>query len=325
MVPDIASALELVTFVFVGTIVISIIFTVVLLIWTFARISERSSTRDLVRELKGPDNAEPPRQNASTSEEDIQKMIMQSVASILRDTGVTVNESVQGLAPPPPPPPQPSLQQSIADKVRQQFNAALQPSVEQQETPTSAPAPDSRSNALLRTGHVHLKHGDVESAINDYTAALRLTPTVADAFNARGMAYRRQRDFQHALQDYTMALNLRPDLAATFNNRGVIHMDIKQYELALSDFDKAIELDPNNANGYCNRAMVYGYIGDYDKSITESTRATEINPQLSESYVVRGIAKVRIGAEGSANQDFDVAETLGHSRNDINLRVTTAG
>ena len=71
--------------------------------------------------------------------------------------------------------------------------------------------------------------------------------------------------------------------------------------------------------------MVYGYIGDYDKSITESTRATEINPQLSESYVVRGIAKVRIGAEGSASQDFDVAETLGHSRDDINLRVTTAG
>ena len=138
------------------------------------------------------------------------------------------------------------------------------------------------------------------------------------------MAYRRQKDIQHALQDYTMALNLKPDMAATFNNRGVIHMDIKQYELALSDFDRAIELDPNNANGFCNRAMVYGYIGDYDKSITESTRATEINPQLSESYVVRGIAKVRIGAQMSAQQDFDVAETLGHSREDINLRVGSA-
>ena len=322
MGPDIASVLELVTFVFVGTIVISIIFTVVLLIWTFARISERSSTRDLVKELKGPDNSQNNQKDAAhPTEDDIQQMIMQAIANILRDSGANISTGVSPIAAPPP---QPSLEQSISSQVREQFGIALQPAIDQTETSTASPAPDSRSNALLRTGHVHLKHGDVDSAINDYTAALRLSPTFADAFNARGMAYRRQKDFQHALQDYTMALNLKPDMAATFNNRGVIHMDIKQYELALSDFDRAIELDPNNANGFCNRAMVYGYIGDYDKSITESTRATEINPQLSESYVVRGIAKVRIGAQMSAQQDFDVAETLGHSREDINLRVGSA-
>ena len=322
MGPDIASVLELVTFVFVGTIVISIIFTVVLLIWTFARISERSSTRDLVKELKGPDNSQNNQKDAAhPTEDDIQQMIMQAIANILRDSGANISTGVPPIAAPSP---QPSLEQSISSQVREQFGIALQPAIDQTETSTASPAPDSRSNALLRTGHVHLKHGDVESAINDYTAALRLSPTFADAFNARGMAYRRQKDFQHALQDYTMALNLKPDMAATFNNRGVIHMDIKQYELALSDFDRAIELDPNNANGFCNRAMVYGYIGDYDKSITESTRATEINPQLSESYVVRGIAKVRIGAQMSAQQDFDVAETLGHSREDINLRVGSA-
>ena len=322
MGPDIASVLELVTFVFVGTIVISIIFTVVLLIWTFARISERSSTRDLVKELKGPDNSQNNQKDAAhPTEDDIQQMIMQAIANILRDSGANISTGVPPIAAPPP---QPSLEQSISSHVREQFGIALQPAIDQTETSTASPAPDSRSNALLRTGHVHLKHGDVDSAINDYTAALRLSPTFADAFNARGMAYRRQKDFQHALQDYTMALNLKPDMAATFNNRGVIHMDIKQYELALSDFDRAIELDPNNANGFCNRAMVYGYIGAYDKSITESTRATEINPQLSESYVVRGIAKVRIGAQMSAQQDFDVAETLGHSREDINLRVGSA-
>ena len=76
MGPDIASVLELVTFVFVGTIVISIIFTVVLLIWTFARISERSSTRDLVKELKGPDNTQTNHKNiVPPTEDDIQQMI----------------------------------------------------------------------------------------------------------------------------------------------------------------------------------------------------------------------------------------------------------
>ena len=180
MGPDIASVLELVTFVFVGTIVISIIFTVVLLIWTFARISERSSTRDLVKELKGPDNTQNNQKDTSPpTEDDIQQMIMQAIANILRDSGANISP---GVSPIDAPPPQPSLEQSITSQVREQFGIALQPAIDQTETSTASPAPDSRSNALLRTGHVHLKHGDVDSAINDYTAALRLSPTFADAF-----------------------------------------------------------------------------------------------------------------------------------------------
>ena len=91
MGPDIASVLELVTLVFVGTILISIIFTVVLLIWTFARISERSSTRDLVKELKGPDNTQTNQKNIGPpTEDDIQQMIMQAIANILRDSGANI-------------------------------------------------------------------------------------------------------------------------------------------------------------------------------------------------------------------------------------------
>jgi tetratricopeptide (TPR) repeat protein len=98
-------------------------------------------------------------------------------------------------------------------------------------------------------------------------------------------------------------------------------MEIKQIEAALTDFDKALSIEPNNSYGYCNRAVAYNYMRDFNKSISESTVAVELNPQLPEAYVVRGIAKIQMGAPAAADLDFEVAESLGYKRIDIEERL----
>ncbi|MDC0035827.1 tetratricopeptide repeat protein [Chloroflexi bacterium] len=180
---------------------------------------------------------------------------------------------------------------------------------------------NSDEKMLVKTGHIHMRHGDFSSAIKDYTNAIIINPTFAGAYNARGMANRKMRDFHAALQDYNTALSLHNNLAATYNNRGVIYMEIRQIEAALNDFDKALHIEPNNSYGYCNRAVAYNYMRDFNKSISESTLAVEINPQLPEAYVVRGIAKVQMGAVSAADLDFEVAESLGYKRIDIEERL----
>ncbi|HAT21680.1 MAG TPA: hypothetical protein DCS57_02565, partial [Dehalococcoidia bacterium] len=183
------------------------------------------------------------------------------------------------------------------------------------------PIPEnSQEKMLLETGHVHMKHGDFQSAIKDYTNAIIINPTFAGAYNARGMANRKMKDFHSALQDYNTALSLHNNFAATYNNRGVIYMEIRQIEAALTDFDKALTIEPNSY-GYCNRAVAYNYMRDFNKSISESTVAVELNPQLPEAYVVRGIAKVQMGALAAADLDFEVAESLGYKRIDIEDRL----
>ena len=98
-------------------------------------------------------------------------------------------------------------------------------------------------------------------------------------------------------------------------------MEIRQIEAALNDFDKALSIEPNNSYGYCNRAVAYNYMRDFNKSISESTLAVEINPQLPEAYVVRGIAKVQMGAVSAADLDFEVAESMAYKRLDIEERL----
>ena len=302
MFSDISTILDVIIFILSGFIVASTVAAIVFVVWTFGKMNERSTTKDLLDKI----NSSEQKTNTSLAlNTDKNSELIKAAIMIIESYGLTVSGGQT----------QASLNQS-------------DPKLAIKRTPKSsipnsvAPvAENSQEKMLVETGHVHMKHGDFQSAIKDYTNAIVINPTFAGAYNARGMANRKMKDFHAALQDYNTALTLHNNLAATYNNRGVIYMEIRQIEAALTDFDKAINIEPNNSYGYCNRAVAYNYMRDFNKSISESTVAVEINPQLPEAYVVRGIAKVQMGATAAADLDFEVAESLGYKRIDIEERI----
>lgn len=302
MFSDISTILDIIIFVLSGFIVSSTVAAIVFVVWTFGKMNERSTTKDLLDKI----NTSPQKTNthlALNSDKDSE--LIKTAIAIVESYGLSVSGSSN----------ETPLTSPVSKTTSIGTNRDPRP---QQILP---PAENSQEKMLLKTGHVHMKHGDFQSAIKDYTNAIIVNPTFAGAYNARGMANRKMKDFHSALQDYNTALTLHNNLAATYNNRGVIYMEIRQIEAALTDFDKAINLEPNNSYGYCNRAVAYNYMRDFNKSISESTSAVEINPQLPEAYVVRGIAKVQMGAIAAADLDFEVAESLGYKREDIEERL----
>jgi tetratricopeptide (TPR) repeat protein len=58
----------------------------------------------------------------------------------------------------------------------------------------------------------------IDRAIEDYDTALRLDPTLADIFNARGELWRRKGDRPRALRDFAAAIKLNPDHRAAKAN-----------------------------------------------------------------------------------------------------------
>ena len=54
----------------------------------------------------------------------------------------------------------------------------------------------------------------IDRAIDDYSVVLRLDPTLADIYNARGELWRKKGDRPRALQDFGAALKLNPDQPA---------------------------------------------------------------------------------------------------------------
>ena len=58
----------------------------------------------------------------------------------------------------------------------------------------------------------------IDRAIDDYDDVLRLDPTLADVFNARGELWRKKGDRPKALADFGVAIKLNPDHAAAKAN-----------------------------------------------------------------------------------------------------------
>jgi tetratricopeptide (TPR) repeat protein len=84
--------------------------------------------------------------------------------------------------------------------------AACTPLIESEKTLKA-----DRIKALIARASAYQRQDQIERAIGDYDVALRVDPTVADNFNARGELWRKKGDRSRALADFAAAIKLNPD------------------------------------------------------------------------------------------------------------------
>ena len=214
MFSSISTILDVIIFVLSGFIVSSTVAAIVFVVWTFGKINERTSTKELLDKI----NSSSEKTNTSTAlnTTDNNRELIKAAIAIVESHGLSVSG------------PQNSRNINITS-----LTDNLDRTREINNPKQVLPIPEnSQEKMLMETGHVHMKHGDFQSAIKDYTNAIIINPTFAGAYNARGMANRKMKDFHAALQDYNTALSLHNSSAATYNNRGVMYMEIRQIEAA---------------------------------------------------------------------------------------------
>jgi tetratricopeptide (TPR) repeat protein len=88
------------------------------------------------------------------------------------------------------------------------------------------PALDAR--ALTARGEGFNAKGDIDRAIADYDAALKIDPGSVEALNSRAMAWRAKGDRRRALADLDAALRLKPDFEVARANRKVLFQEIER-------------------------------------------------------------------------------------------------
>ncbi len=84
------------------------------------------------------------------------------------------------------------------------------------------------AKTLLARGDDFNIKGDLDRAIADYDAALKVDPAYAEALNSRGMAWRAKGDRRRALTDFDAALKLKPDYEAARANRKNLFSEIER-------------------------------------------------------------------------------------------------
>jgi len=134
--------------------------------------------------------------------------------------------------------------------------------------------------AFVNRGLAYRRLGQLDRAIRDYEAAIRLNARAADAFNNRGNAYQDKLDYERALADYDEAIRLNPRYAHAYNNRGVVFLELGDSLKALADFHRAINEDPFYANAFRNRGLAHTDQEEFDLAVEDYDEAFRLNPAV---------------------------------------------
>jgi len=102
------------------------------------------------------------------------------------------------------------------------------------------------ANAFVNRGALHLVRGENDKAINDFTQAIKANPSLAAAYNDRGVALSATHHQADAIRDFTQALTLHAQNEdQVLFNRALAYEDAGDLKHAYIDYRKAAELNPS--------------------------------------------------------------------------------
>jgi len=159
-------------------------------------------------------------------------------------------------------------------------------------------------------GRVYHARGDDVRALGEYEIAIRLDPKSPWPHNNRGVAYFALGDTVRAIADYGEAIRLDPGIFWPHANRGEIHWRMGDLDHALADYEEVVRLEPKNAVGHNGLSLVYRGEGDNDRALAESNEAVSLDPQNSVAYDIRGFVYHAKRDEDRALADYGEAIRL---------------
>lgn len=165
-------------------------------------------------------------------------------------------------------------------------------------TPTVSPL---TAQSHYQTGLALQAAGDAAGAMECFTQAIELDPTLAPAYVARGTVYLGQGELQLALDDARVAVELDPENASAYALRGETLRLLGLPHLAAAAFERAGELDPAlRSETYRSRWLVARATDDADRLLELSQEYAQAHPHDPARYYYRAWALIQQGEHRAA-------------------------
>jgi TolB-like protein/DNA-binding winged helix-turn-helix (wHTH) protein len=126
---------------------------------------------------------------------------------------------------------------------------------------------DSLPEAHLALGAAYMCEWDLQAAQNEMDRAIRLDPSIADAYHLRARLDVAENRISEAIQDQRTAMNLDP-----FERPWGMILILKfarRYDAAIQEAQQRLEAFPNNDGIYWERGQVYERKGEEDKAVQD--------------------------------------------------------
>jgi tetratricopeptide (TPR) repeat protein len=119
---------------------------------------------------------------------------------------------------------------------------------------------------------------------------------LAKLYTSRGVERRRAKDIDGAIADYDAAIKINARDQFAFNNRANLWRDKGDLERAIADFSEAIRIDAGYTAAYVNRGMVYESLKDLDRARADYQQVLAMPPKYGNGPGGQDIARKRLAA-----------------------------
>lgn len=166
-----------------------------------------------------------------------------------------------------------------------------------------------RAYVFSKRALVALELGNVQGAIDDFSAAIHLDSLQVEYYWRRAILYGEGGEYDKAIADYDRAIELDPDNDVLWRNRAIEALSAKQHSKALIDLERLIERYPNDVDllkslFYCYYALrrfdeataVYDTLEQVDPN-NPLLRQYDRNELLSSTFFKRLINRLTAGLQ----------------------------
>jgi len=162
---------------------------------------------------------------------------------------------------------------------------------------------DNRFFLLASRAHAYVASGDWQHALDDYSAAIKLSPHNASLYYNRGIVLLARSDDDAALRDFDTAIGLDPKSVRALVERARIDAGRNDLGGALGDYSQAIRLQPGSAPLWSERGYLSLLGHDYRGAVKDESQAVQLDPNLARGYYLRAVAfsYLRDGANAVSN------------------------
>ncbi len=135
---------------------------------------------------------------------------------------------------------------------------------------------------LYNMGNALQKLNQFEDAIDAFEKALKIDPTMCDAWINRGRLLDDMGHHSRAIQSYDIALEVDPNDSMAWTNRGNSFRALENFKEALASYANALQIEPTDFKALLGAAVCYAHLGDTKKAIE---MFDELEP-LDQSWVL---------------------------------------
>jgi tetratricopeptide (TPR) repeat protein len=164
-----------------------------------------------------------------------------------------------------------------------------------------------RAQLLDTRGHAYDDLGQMERAIADYGAAMRLWPEYGGPYIDRANLRMEAGDYRGAITDYDDLIRVIPGATAFDLRCWARAMAGLELDQALADCERAIKMQPDDATPHIDRAVIWLRRGEASRALEDINFSLGQSPGEPTALYIRGLAKSALGDVKGAEADIAAA------------------